>query len=270
MKNQILNSIKNFKINTKINNRALNIFSNNLCNFNTSKIINNLDSKVFKSFHISNKTKKFDSKLKNFNNNMNKNFSSIFIKTSETPNPQFVKFMPGKEVMEDNETFDIANKNEALCSPLAVKLFDIKGITRVFYGPDYISIGKEELIDWSDLKPLIIDEIVRHYTANDDLFLIKPVSDDTEIKEGDSEAIQLIKEIIAARIRPVVQEDGGDIKYISFDEIDGVVYLQMMGSCKGCPSSGVTLKNGIEKMLIHYVAEVQSVEEYDEDEIDEF
>jgi Fe-S cluster biogenesis protein NfuA len=201
---------------------------------------------------------------------MNKNFSSIFIKTSETPNPQFVKFMPGKEVMEDNETFDIANKKEALCSPLAVQLFDIKGITRVFYGPDYISIGKEELIDWSDLKPLIIDEIVRHYTANDDLFLVKPVSDDTEIKEGDSEAIQLIKEIIAARIRPVVQEDGGDIKYISFDEIDGVVYLQMMGSCKGCPSSGVTLKNGIEKMMIHYVAEVQSVEEYDEDEIDEF
>eukprot|EP00340_Litonotus_pictus_P006608 CAMPEP_0170529500 /NCGR_PEP_ID=MMETSP0209-20121228/24494_1 /TAXON_ID=665100 ORGANISM="Litonotus pictus, Strain P1" /NCGR_SAMPLE_ID=MMETSP0209 /ASSEMBLY_ACC=CAM_ASM_000301 /LENGTH=169 /DNA_ID=CAMNT_0010821533 /DNA_START=260 /DNA_END=769 /DNA_ORIENTATION=- len=168
--------------------------------------------------------------------------------------------------MEEGTSYDMSNRKEALISPLASKIFDIKGITRVFYGFNYISVGKEELLDWSDMKPMIIDEIVKHFSTDSELFIDKPTADDTEIKEGDSEAIQLIKEIIAARIRPVVQEDGGDIKFIAFDEVDGVVYLQMKGSCAGCPSSGVTLKNGIEKMLVHYVAEVKSVEEWDEDE----
>lgn len=196
-----------------------------------------------------------------------RNFS-IFVKTGETPNPNFLKFYPGKDVMAEGETFDIANKKEALISPLATKLFDVKGVTRIFYGNNYISVGKEELTDWADVKPLIIDEIVKFYSTQSELFTEKPSHEDTDIKEDDSEAVQLIKEIIAARIRPVVQEDGGDIKFITFDETDGTVYLQMKGSCSGCPSSGVTLKNGIEKMLMHYVAEVKSVEEYAEDEID--
>ena len=203
---------------------------------------------------------------RNIINNIKRNFS-IFIKTGDTPNPHFLKFFPGKDIMEEGQTHDISSKKQALISPLATKLFDIKGVNRVFYGSNYISVGKDELVDWTELKPLIIDQIVKNFTENTDLFLEKPESEDTDIKEGDSEAVILIKEIIAARIRPVVQEDGGDLKFHAFDETNGIVYVEMKGSCSGCPSSGVTLKNGIEKMLIHYVAEVKAVEEWAEDEI---
>jgi Fe-S cluster biogenesis protein NfuA len=232
--------------------------------------LNKVNKNYFGSFlkQITSNKNYIINKTKNFNSFSFKHFS-IFVKTGETPNPNFLKFYPGKEVMPEGETFDISNKKEALISPLATKLFDVKGVTRIFYGNNYISVGKEELTDWADVKPLIIDEIVKFYSTQTELFTEKPSHEDTDIKDDDSEAVQLIKEIIAARIRPVVQEDGGDIKFITFDETDGTVYLQMKGSCSGCPSSGVTLKNGIEKMLMHYVAEVKSVEEYAEDEIDQ-
>lgn len=233
-------------------------------------------SEFLKSFNYSSK-KMFHIKFSNFhkiNFNVNKFFLyknsfsskyfSIFVKTLETPNPNFLKFLPGKEILPEGETYDISNKTSALVSPLATKLFEIKGITRVFYANDYISVGKEELIDWSDIKPLIIDEIVKNFTNDINIFLEKP-KDDSDFNENDSEVVKLIKEIIAARIRPVVQEDGGDIKFFEFDEVNGIVYLEMKGSCSGCPSSGVTLKNGIEKMLTHYVAEVKSVEQVEED-----
>lgn len=186
------------------------------------------------------------------------------MKTLETPNPNFLKFLPGKPILPEGETYDISNKTNALVSPLATKLFEIKGVTRVFYANEYISVGKEELVDWADLKPMIIDEIVKNFTNDVNIFLEKP-EDNSDYNENDSEVVKLIKEIIAARIRPVVQEDGGDIKFFEFDEEKGIVYLEMKGSCSGCPSSGVTLKNGIEKMLTHYVAEVKSVEQVEED-----
>lgn len=141
------------------------------------------------------------------------------------------------------------------------------------YGHDYISVGKRELIDWQEIKPLVVDTICDHFTKNIELFEEKPEPEviymclnnqDTQVNEDDSETIALIKEIISSRIRPVVQEDGGDIQFIKFDEESGIVYLAMKGSCSGCPSSSVTLKNGIEKMLIHYVAEVKGVEEVEE------
>jgi Fe-S cluster biogenesis protein NfuA len=203
-------------------------------------------------------------------NNKYINFScrlfSIFVKTQQTPNPHFLKFLPGKELLQDGETYDFSNERQANISPLARKIFEIKGINRVFYGKDYISVGKKELIEWSDIKPIVVDIICEYFTKNFELFENKPVAQDTELKDTDSETVKYIKEIIAFRIRPVVQEDGGDIKYIDFDEASGVVSLAMKGSCSGCPSSSVTLKQGIEKMLVHYVAGVKEVIAVDDDE----
>jgi Fe-S cluster biogenesis protein NfuA len=190
---------------------------------------------------------------------------SIFVKPQATPNPHFLKFFPGKEILNEGETYDFSNVRQAISSPLAVKLFEINGITRVFYGKDYISVGKKEMSDWGELKPLVIDVICDYFTKNLELFDTKPEAEDTKINENDSETVSMIKEIISARIRPVVQEDGGDIKFISYDEPSGTVYLQMKGSCSGCPSSSVTLKGGIEKMLVHYVSGVKNVEAVDDD-----
>lgn len=202
-----------------------------------------------------------------FSNHSLKNFS-LFIRTLNTPNPHFLKFDPGKKVMNSDITYDIPDKTKALISPLATKLFEIKGITRVTYGPDFISVGKEELVDWADLKPIVIDEIVNHFTKNQSLFNeeIDDEAEDTKILDTDSEPVKLIKEIISTRIRPNLQEDGGDIKYIRFEEKDGIVKLKLKGSCSNCQHSEATFKNGIEKMLIHFVGEVNAVEETDSEE----
>ena len=134
------------------------------------------------------------------------------------------------------------------------------------YGHDYISVGKKDEVDWNDIKPLVLDVISDHFTKNLILFDETPEAEDTKILDTDSETLSLIKEIVAVRIRPVIQEDGGDIKFIGFDENTGNVQVCMKGSCSGCPSSTVTLKNGIEKMLMHYVPEVKNVESVEDDE----
>ena len=113
-----------------------------------------------------------------------------------------------------------------------------------------------EGVEWNLVKPEILSVITEHYTRGQPLFTEEVEDDDLKINDDDSEAVQLIKEIIQQRVRPFVQEDGGDIKYLEFDEEKGIVYIQMKGSCAGCPSSSVTLKNGIENMLKHYVSEV--------------
>ena len=188
---------------------------------------------------------------------------SIFVKVQQTPNPHSLKFLPGKNILEEGETYDFANVRQAITSPLAIKLFEIKGVNRVFYGKNYVSVGKEELTDWNEIKPFVIDVICDYFTKNLELFDKKPQPEDTKINENDSSTVALIKEIIAVRIRPVVQEDGGDIEFIKFEEESGIVYLAMKGSCSGCPSSSVTLKNGIEKMLVYYVPDVKGVEAVD-------
>lgn len=199
-------------------------------------------------------------------NNFIRKCFSAFIKTQVTPNPSFLKFVPGKQVMKEGQTMDFSNAKSSASSPLARRLFDIKGISRVMYGYDYISVGKKDELDWNDLKPLVLDVISDHFTKNLEVLDESPEPEDTKILDTDSEAVALIKEIIAVRIRPVIQEDGGDIKYMGFDSDSGVVTVSMKGSCSGCPSSTVTLKNGIEKMLIHYVPEVKSVESVEDSE----
>lgn len=192
----------------------------------------------------------------------------MFIQTQSTPNPLSLMFHPGKPVMEVGSA-DFPNARAAMNSPLAKALFGIDGITRVFFGSDFVTVTKSEEASWDYLKPEIFAAIMDFYTSGKSLFLDSSTADamDTAIKEDDSEIVAMIKELLETRIRPAVQDDGGDIEYCGFDEGTGIVKLKMQGACSGCPSSSVTLKSGIENMLMHYVPEVKGVEqELDPDE----
>ena len=182
----------------------------------------------------------------------------MFIQTENTPNPQTLKFLPGKVVMNEGTAF-FQNINEATDSPFAKRLFEVDGVEGVFFGSDFITITKNQNLDWQVLKPLILGSIMDHYNSSDETVIksknVNPSSSDTD--EDDSEIVKQIKELIDTRVRPAVAMDGGDIIYDSFKE--GVVYLQMQGACSGCPSSTATLKMGIENMLKHYVPEVHEV-----------
>ncbi|XP_055830885.1 nifU-like protein 5, mitochondrial [Solanum dulcamara] len=193
---------------------------------------------------------------------------TMFIQTQSTPNPLSLMFYPGKPVVEAGST-DFPNARSAMNSPLAKALFGIDGITRVFFGSDFITVTKSEEASWDFLKPEIFAAIMDFYSSGNPVFLDSSTaaSMDTAIHEDDSETVAMIKELLETRIRPAVQDDGGDIEYRGFDPDTGVVKLKMQGACSGCPSSSVTLKSGIENMLMHYVPEVKSVEqELDEDE----
>ncbi|CAN6438941.1 unnamed protein product [Victoria cruziana] len=187
---------------------------------------------------------------------------SMFIQTQSTPNPASLMFYPGKPVMEVGSA-DFPSARSAMNSPLAKALFGIDGISRVFYGSDFVTVTKSEDASWDILKPEIFAAIMDFYTAGKPLFLDSEVASsvDTAIHEDDSETVAMIKELLETRIRPAVQDDGGDIEYRGFDPDTGIVKLRMQGACSGCPSSAVTLKSGIENMLMHYVSEVKGVEQ---------
>ena len=194
----------------------------------------------------------------------------MFIQTEPTPNPDSLKFLPGKTVL-DGGTRDFANFREAQASPLASKLMRVDGVRGVFFSTEFVTVSKEEEAQWPTLKPLIFAEIMDFYASGDSII----AADGEEVdslaidEENDSEVVQMIKELLDMRIRPSVQEDGGDIVYKGFDEEAGVVLLQMQGSCSGCPSSSVTLKSGIENMLMHYIPEVSEVRAITEEEEEE-
>nr|XP_010909655.1 nifU-like protein 4, mitochondrial [Elaeis guineensis] len=187
---------------------------------------------------------------------------SMFIQTQSTPNPMSLMFYPGKPVMEVGSA-DFPNARAAMNSPLAKSLFGIDGITRVFFGSEFVTVTKSEGASWDFLKPEIFAAIMDFYSSGKPLFLDSNVaaSMDTAIHEDDSEIVAMIKELLETRIRPAVQDDGGDIEYRGFDPDTGIVKLKMQGACSGCPSSSVTLKSGIENMLMHYVPEVRGVEQ---------
>lgn len=193
---------------------------------------------------------------------LNQQKRSMFIQTQETPNPHSLKFVPGTKVLEQGGTIDFPNVTSAYCSPLAKLLFRVEGVKAVFFGPDFVTITKDddENVEWRVLKPEIFATIMDFFNSglpvvNEDA---KP-SADTEILEDDDDTVAMIKELLDTRIRPTVQEDGGDILYMGFD--DGVVKLKMQGSCTSCPSSVVTLKNGVQNMLSFYIPEVVAVEQ---------
>ena len=147
-------------------------------------------------------------------------------------------------------------------SPLAKRLFQTEGVTNVMLATDYIAVTKTAEADWLTLKPQLFASILDFYAAGEAAIASdeEAEEDSLAIKDDDTEVVQMIKELLDMRIRPSVQEDGGDIKFHGFDEETGVVSLEMQGSCSGCPSSSVTLKSGIENMLMHYIPEVKEVE----------
>lgn len=198
---------------------------------------------------------------------------ALFIQTEGTPNPDSLKFLPGKPLL-DSGTADFRTEEEGKVSPLAKRLFNLSGVNGVFFASDFLTVSKSEDSDWTTLKPQIFEQIMDFYSAGEPLFSEgNEHKDSLEINDDDSEVVQMIKELLELRIRPSVQEDGGDIVFKDFDEESGVVYLTMQGSCSGCPSSSVTLKSGIENMLMHYIPEVTEVkaagEEEDDDEDDD-
>jgi Fe-S cluster biogenesis protein NfuA len=178
----------------------------------------------------------------------------LFIQTEETPNPATLKFLPGRVIMTEG-TADFRSREEASKSPLAQKLFDIDGIKGIFFGADFITVSKEDPLDWVVLKPSILGAIMEHFLTHQPLF---HGNDPLAPSQGiDDPIVAEIKEILDTRVRPAVAMDGGDIVFDHFAE--GIVYVRMQGSCSGCPSSSSTLKSGIENMLRHYVPEVLEV-----------
>jgi NFU1 iron-sulfur cluster scaffold homolog, mitochondrial len=185
----------------------------------------------------------------------------MFIQTETTPNPATLKFLPGREVMGAGAVADFPDREAAVRSPLAAALFAVPDVSRVFFGSDFISVTKAGG-DWKHLKPPVLGAIMEHFTRG--LPLIAGDAQETEAEhaysEEDAEIVSQIRELIDTRVRPAVANDGGDIIFKGFDGSSGVVSLHLQGSCAGCPSSTMTLKNGIENMLRHYIPEVSAVE----------
>ena len=187
----------------------------------------------------------------------------MFIQTEQTPNPQTLKFLPGKVVMEEGTAF-YQNTDEAGDSPFAKRLFAIEGVQGVFFGSDFITITKNDSYEWQVMKPSVLGGIIDHFNSNDktvEKVDLKKAKNSLKKNENDPDIVKQIKELLDTRVRPAVAMDGGDIIYNNFE--DGVVYLEMQGACSGCPSSTATLKMGIENMLKHYIPEVQEVRPVD-------
>jgi Fe-S cluster biogenesis protein NfuA len=182
----------------------------------------------------------------------------MFIQTEATPNPATLKFLPGRAVM-DNGTLDLRAPEQAAQSPLAERLFNIAGVSGVFFGSDFITVTKNDG-EWQQLKPMILGAIMEHFMSGEPL-LASGVTDQTEADEffdaADAETVATIKDLIETRVRPAVANDGGDITFRGFK--DGVVYLNMKGACSGCPSSTATLRHGIQNLLRHFVPDVTEV-----------
>lgn len=192
---------------------------------------------------------------------------SLFIQTEETPNPSSLKFLPGTAVLTEHfgKSMDFRKNDGASNSPLAKVLFRVNGVHGVFLGPDFITISKTDEISWAQLKPDVFASLMDFF-AGGKAVVTEAQAGEHEANEDDDEIVELIKELLEERIRPMVQEDGGDIFYKSFDHGSGVVTVKLAGSCAGCPSSTLTLKSGVENMLMHYIPEVKRVDEEQQDD----
>ncbi|MFN7055627.1 NifU family protein [Hyphomonas sp.] len=186
----------------------------------------------------------------------------MFIQTEATPNPDTVKFLPGPPVAGALGSFDYPDAASARQSLLARALFQVEGVDRVFLGSDFVSVSKDPSRDWRQMKPLVLAAIMDHYMAGLPVVEAEAGADAGEAEyEGETaEIVNEIKELIETRVRPAVAQDGGDITFQRFDADTGIVHLSLRGACAGCPSSTMTLKQGIENMLRTYVPEVTAVE----------
>jgi Fe-S cluster biogenesis protein NfuA len=176
----------------------------------------------------------------------------MFVQTEVTPNPNSLKFLPGKKV-SNSGPYEITNKDETQ-NALVRNLLSINGVEGIFLGEDFISINKNEIIKWDEIKHIVISFINDFYSEGKE-FVIDESLEEPNSNLGDLE--QKIVKILDEKIRPAVARDGGDIKFKEFK--DGVVKVQLQGSCSGCPSSTMTLKQGVQNLLCHYLPEVKEV-----------
>ena len=188
----------------------------------------------------------------------------MIVETEHTPNPNTLKFLPGKKVSEVGP-IEFLKNDKSIKVPLANKILSLKGAIMIFFGEDFITVKKEENFNWNDLKHSIISEINDYYSKGNDVvvgkdltlakILSKSASGSESVKSN--EIVDKINEVLDSKIRPAVAKDGGDITFKSF--VDGVVTVELKGSCSGCPSSIMTLKQGVQNLLCHYIPEIKEV-----------
>ena len=192
----------------------------------------------------------------------------MFIQTEDTPNPQSLKFLPGRPVLGVGALgVDFPTLESAASSPLAQTLFETDGVMSVYIGADFVTVTKAEAVEWLHIKPALLGALADFFPAGLPVLTegmeatsSAPATPLEDYEGEDRETVEQIIELIETRVRPAVAADGGDIVFKHFEPRTGVVFLQMQGACAGCPSSTMTLKSGIENMLKHYVPEVASVE----------
>lgn len=192
----------------------------------------------------------------------------MFIQTEDTPNPQSMKFVPGRAILGAGAMgIDFPTIESAAASPLAQMMFETDGVMGVYLGADFVTVTKAEAVEWLHIKPALLGALADFLTAGIPVLhegaeanTSAPATPLEDYEGEDREVVEQIIELIETRVRPAVAADGGDIVFKHFEPRTGVVFLAMQGACAGCPSSTMTLKSGIENMLKHYVPEVVSVE----------
>ena len=191
----------------------------------------------------------------------------MIVETEHTPNPDTLKFLPGKKVSEVGP-IEFLKNDKTIKVSLAKKILSLNGTLMVFFGEDFITVKKEKDLNWESLKHGIISEINEYYSKGNEVVVEKDLrlkkvlnnsASNTQTDKSDN-TINKIKDVLDTKVRPAVAKDGGDITFKSFK--DGVVTVELKGSCSGCPSSVMTLKQGVQNLLCHYIPEVKSVEAF--------
>ena len=177
----------------------------------------------------------------------------MFVQTEITPNPNSLKFLPGK-IVSNHGSFEITKKDQTN-NELVKSLLSVNGVESIFLGKDFISINKYDEVSWDEIKHIVISLINDFYSGGKEFVIEKDLNESNDNLE---EIEQQIVKILNEKIRPAVAKDGGDIKFKEFK--DGIVKVQLQGSCSGCPSSTMTLKQGVQNLLCHYIPEVKQVE----------
>ena len=177
----------------------------------------------------------------------------MFVQTQNTPNPNSLKFLPGK-IVSNQGSFEITKKDDTN-NELVRNLLSINGVEGIFLSKDFISINKYDDVSWDEIKHIVISLINDFYSSGKDCVIDNDLKEENEnLKEIEKKIVKILNE----KIRPAVAKDGGDIKFKEFS--DGVVKVQLQGSCSGCPSSTMTLKQGVQNLLCHYIPEIKKVE----------
>ena len=179
------------------------------------------------------------------------------IQTEQTPNPNSIKFMSEKTISAIGTEEFQKDKNKEITNPFIKELLDFKGVELILLSKNFLSVKKTEEASWNELKPMVISHLNHYFEKNSEPILKDEKKSNKNIVSND-ETINKIIEVLDTKVRPAVAKDGGDIKFKSFE--NGVVKVELQGSCSGCPSSVMTLKQGVQNLLTHYVKEVNSVE----------